>query len=65
MNAKHKNIDIKSLRSEISILKKSLLNLNFQKTSGQLEKTSEIRKIKRNIASLKTKIVQEKRSKDA
>ena len=52
MNAKQKNIDIKSLRSEISILKKSLLNLNFQKASGQLEKTSQIRKIKRNIACI-------------
>jgi len=31
-----------------------LLNLNFQKITGQLEKTSEIKKIKRKIATLIT-----------
>ena len=34
------------------------MNLNFQKSSGQLEKTSGIRNTKKEIARLKTKIRQ-------
>jgi len=49
-------IDTKKIQIEISDLRKSLMNLNFQKTSGQLEKTSEIKKTKRKIAQLKTLI---------
>ena len=56
MNATNKNIDIKKIKSEISTLKKSLLNFKFQKSSGQLEKTSEIRKTKKKLARLKTEI---------
>ena len=56
MNATNKNTDIKKIKSEISTLKKSLLNFKFQKSSGQLEKTSEIRKTKKRLARLKTEI---------
>ena len=56
MNAINKNTDIKKIKSEISTLKKSLLNFKFQKSSGQLEKTSEIRKTKKKLARLKTEI---------
>ena len=56
MNVTNKNTDIKKLKSEISSLKKSLLNFKFQKSSGQLEKTSEIRKTKKRLARLKTEI---------
>ena len=56
MNSKLKNVDIKKIRSEINDLKKSLLNYRFQKSSGQLEKTSEIRKARKKIARLKTEI---------
>ena len=65
MNAKSKKIDSKNLRSEISLLKKSLLNLKFQKSTGQLEKTSEIKKVRRKIASLKTTISEQKGYKNA
>ena len=51
-----KNTDNKKIRSEINGLKKSLLNYRFQKSSGQLEKTSEIRKARKKIARLKTEI---------
>ena len=47
---------IKELNSEILILKKSLLNLKFQKSTGQLEKTSEIKNVRTKIARLKTNI---------
>ena len=56
MNSTNKNTDIKKIKSEISTLKKSLLNFKFQKSSGQLEKTSEIRKTKKKLARLKTEI---------
>mgnify|MGYP006203830321 CR=1 FL=1 len=56
MNAKDLKIDIKKIRNEINSLKKSLLNLSFQKASGQLEKTAEIKKNRKQIARLKTQI---------
>ena len=65
MNAKIKKTDNQSIRSEISLLKKSLLNLRFQKSTGQLEKTSEIKKVRRKIASLKTSITNQKGLKNA
>ena len=48
--------DIKKIKSEVVLLKKSLLNLRFQKTTGQLEKTSKIKDAKKQIARLKTKL---------
>ena len=50
------NIDRKKVLDEILNLKKSLLNLNFQKFSGQLEKTSQIKSMKKQIARLKTQL---------
>ena len=47
---------IKKLKSEIVILKKSVLNLEFQKSTGQLEKTSEIKNLRIKIARLKTEM---------
>tara|TARA_B100000686_G_C16358496_1_gene746501 strand:+ start:58 stop:252 length:195 start_codon:yes stop_codon:yes gene_type:complete len=57
--------NIISIRSEINSIKKSILNFNFQKSTGQLDKTSNIRKAKRKIAVLKTKLNQEKKEKNA
>ena len=64
MNAKARTKDLNSLKSEINSLRKSLLNLKFQKSTGQLEKTSEIKKARRNIASLKTIISYQKGKKN-
>ena len=50
------NKKIKDIKSEILVLKKSLMNLKFQKSSGQLEKTSEIKIVRVKIAKLKTEI---------
>jgi len=47
---------IKKLKSEILVLKRSLLNLKFQKSTGQLEKTSEIKILRSKIARLKTEM---------
>ena len=51
-----KSKNLKEIKSEIVILKKSLMNLKFQKSTGQLEKTSEIKNIRHKIARLKTQI---------
>ena len=51
-----KSQNSKELKSEIVILKKSLMNLKFQKSTGQLEKTSEIKNVRIKIARLKTQI---------
>ena len=48
--------NVKEMKSEIVILKKSLMNLKFQKSTGQLEKTSEIKNVRHKIARLKTQI---------
>ena len=57
MNKKvNKSSDINKIKEEILSLKKSLINFYFQKSSGQLEKTSNIKKTKRDISRLKTKI---------
>ena len=47
------NIDSKKLQEEIISLKKTLLNLSFQKFSGQLEKTSQIKATRKQIARIK------------
>ena len=57
--------DIKKSRTELNSLRKSLLNLNFQKFTGQLEKTSEIKKTKKKIASLMTSINLKKENNNA
>tara|TARA_B100002003_G_C13973917_1_gene471217 strand:- start:351 stop:551 length:201 start_codon:yes stop_codon:yes gene_type:complete len=46
--------DIKKLIAELSSTRKSLLNLRFQKATGQLEKTSQIKKSRKKIAQLLT-----------
>ena len=50
------NIEDKKIEDEILSLKKTLMNLNFQKSSGQLEKTSKIKDAKKQIARLNTKL---------
>ena len=59
MNKKvKKSTDIIKLKEEILSLKKTLVNFYFQKSSGQLEKTSSIKKTKRDISRLKTRITE-------
>jgi large subunit ribosomal protein L29 len=42
------------LKDELLKLKKEQLNLRFQKATGQLEKTSRIRQVRRDVARIKT-----------
>ena len=60
MNAVSKKMNPQNIKMEINSLQKSLLNLKFQKSTGQLEKTSEIKKTRKKIASFKTLANQQK-----
>lgn len=54
---KMKNIE---LVEKIKVFRKESLNLRFQKSSGQLENTSRISKVRKNIARLKSLISEKK-----
>ena len=54
MNKKQNNSDLSKMRAEVVNLKRTLMNLKFQKSTGQLEKTAEIKKTRLKIARLKT-----------
>ena len=56
MSKKIENKEYNKLYEEILSLKKNLMNFSFQKSSGQLEKTSQIKKAKKQIARIKTKM---------
>ena len=56
INKPQNNKDLNKIRSEVVDLKKILMNLKFQKSTGQLEKTHQIRKTKKDIARLKMQI---------
>ena len=49
-------LDTTTLKDKISVLRKESLNLRFQKSSGQLEKTARISVVKKQIARIKTAI---------
>ena len=63
MNKKQNSSDMSKMRAEVVNLKRNLMNLKFQKSTGQLEKTAEIKKTRLKIARLKTnmsKVIGEK-----
>ena len=47
-------LDLNILKDKMGILRKESLNLRFQKSSGQLEKTARISVVKKQIARIKT-----------
>tara|TARA_B100001248_G_C27257943_1_gene396996 strand:+ start:613 stop:819 length:207 start_codon:yes stop_codon:yes gene_type:complete len=49
-------LDSNALKEKMSFLRKESLNLRFQKSSGQLEKTARISAVKKQIARIKTAI---------
>ena len=62
---KLKKPEVKKLRAEVVDLKRTLMNLRFQKSTGQLEKTAEIKKTRLKIARLKTNMNQISGDQDA
>jgi large subunit ribosomal protein L29 len=49
---RHKTPD--QLRDELASLRKEQFNLRFQKATGQLEKTSRVLQVRRDIARIET-----------
>ena len=60
MNNNYKDLSINELNDEESKLRSELFNLTFQNKVGQLQDTSRIRIVKRNIARVKTALNQKK-----
>ena len=46
--------DSKQLKTQLLELRKEQFNLRFQAAGGQLEKTSRVREVRRDIARIKT-----------
>ena len=60
MKNNYKDLSIKELTAEESKLRSELFNLTFQNKVGQLQNTSAIREVKKNIARVKTALNQKK-----
>jgi len=45
---------VDQLNDDLAGLKKEQFNLRFQKATGQLEKTSRVKEVRRDIARIKT-----------
>ena len=54
MASEFKDLSLDQLDDQLVKLKKEQFNLRFQRASGQLENTSRIRLLRRDIARLKT-----------
>ena len=55
-----RELSIDQLDTQVKELKQELFNLKFQKTLGQLQNTTKIRQVKRDIARIKTIITEKK-----
>ncbi len=49
-----RDLTVDELKDKLLQLKKEQFNLRFQAASGQLEKTDQVSKVKRDIARVKT-----------
>ncbi|MAI77146.1 MAG: 50S ribosomal protein L29 [Pelagibacteraceae bacterium TMED65] len=49
-------LESNQLKEKVNLLRKESLNLRFQKSSGQLEKTARIATVRKQIARIKTAI---------
>ena len=58
-----KKLEKKELLEKVSVLRKESLNLRFQKSSGQLEKTARIAQVRKQIARIKTAITSKMKGK--
>ena len=56
-----RELSVDQLDTQVKELKQELFNLKFQKTLGQLQNTTKIRQVKRDIARMKTIIVEKTR----
>ena len=58
INKKQNSNNLSKMRAEVVALKRNMMNLKFQKSTGQLEKTAEIKKTRLKIARIKTNMNQ-------
>ena len=56
-------LEMKDLKDKVLVLRKESLNLRFQKSSGQLEKTARISEVRKQIARIKTAIASKSKGK--
>ena len=59
-----RGMTIDQLNDELVKLKKEQFNLRFQRASGQLENTSRVREVRRDIARIKTVQAQKRNGQD-
>jgi large subunit ribosomal protein L29 len=62
--AEFRDMTLDQLDDQLARLKKEQFNLRFQRASGQLENTSRVREVRRNIARVLT-VRRQKRAADA
>ena len=55
-NNEIKNLSIDELQNKVNSLKKDLFNFRFRKINGQLEDTSKVSQLKKEVAKLLTKV---------
>jgi large subunit ribosomal protein L29 len=60
--AEFRAMSVDQLDDEILKLKKESFNLRFQRATGQLENTSRVREVRRDIARIKTVAAQKRRA---
>ena len=56
-------LEMKDLKDKVLVLRKESLNLRFQKSSGQLEKTARISQVRKQIARIKNAIASKSKGK--
>ena len=59
-NKEIKKLSAEELRKKINSLKKDLFNFRFRKVNGQLEDTSKVSQLKKDVAKILSKLNKEK-----
>jgi large subunit ribosomal protein L29 len=60
--AEYKDKSVEELNEELLSLLREQFNLRMQHTTGQLEKTDQLKKVRRNIARVKTIMTEKAKS---
>ena len=55
-NKEIKKLTVDEINNKVNLLKKDLFNFRFRKINGQLEDTSKVSMIKRDLAKILTKL---------
>ena len=59
-NKEINKLTVDELKNKVNSLKKDLFNFRFRKVNGQLEDTSKVSQLKKNVAKLLTKLNKKK-----